>query len=333
MCVSVVLHYDASILQVSSTRLNSNRNSSEHKKAFYPHKSSQFLHAPAVACSLSEEMQVRILICGDVESNFFALQQKLEAANAKQGPFRFALCVGNFFSGRVADGDDKTTEPSIQTYGSLRIGGLPDFEVPIELRDFIAGTRKFALPVFFIDGAVSALGNQLARKFPKGVMISENLFYLGARGQKVIEGLHIAYCGGGGVSADPLQTDDVCLNNGTLNCDTGVNFSSLTISEVYPSMLDTTSAAEFDKSNPYASSHTSPHASYGRINNSSSGDGVGSKLKCEVDILATCQWPFGFESSLEEEDRIFLDEVLKLSPHYRPPGGFTGAFCNPDCRR
>ena len=54
-------------------------------------------------------MSMKILVSGDVEGNLTALFKRVEAVNAKAGPFEMLLCVGSFFGpGNLGWGDYKS---------------------------------------------------------------------------------------------------------------------------------------------------------------------------------------------------------------------------------
>lgn len=49
------------------------------------------------------------LLCGDVEGRFQTLFKRVEAINAKSGPFDMLLCVGNFFGVNNVEFEDYKT--------------------------------------------------------------------------------------------------------------------------------------------------------------------------------------------------------------------------------
>ena len=50
-----------------------------------------------VFISIRVTMSLKILVSGDAEGSISALFKRVEAVNAKAGPFEMLLCVGSFF--------------------------------------------------------------------------------------------------------------------------------------------------------------------------------------------------------------------------------------------
>ena len=111
-------------------------------------------------------MSLKILVSGDVEGNISALFKRVEAVNAKAGPFEMLLCVGSFF-------------------GPGNLGWS----------DYKSGRCKVPLPTYILGPTAPT---QLS-SFPDlaGCELAENLIYLGRQGCFTTkEGLRIAYISG-----------------------------------------------------------------------------------------------------------------------------------------
>jgi len=111
-------------------------------------------------------MSLKILVSGDAEGNISALFKRVEAVNAKAGPFEMLLCVGSFF-------------------GPGNLGWS----------DYKSGRCKVPLPTYILGPTAPA---QLSA-YPEmaGCELAENVIYLGRQGCFTTkEGLRIAYISG-----------------------------------------------------------------------------------------------------------------------------------------
>mmetsp|Transcript_2471 Transcript_2471/g.5657 ORF Transcript_2471/g.5657 Transcript_2471/m.5657 type:complete len:636 (+) Transcript_2471:114-2021(+) len=107
---------------------------------------------------------VKVLFAGDVQGRLGALADKVEALNAsKHGPFDAVFCVGEFFppQGR---GASKTNT--------------------VDLEDFVNGSRRFPIPLYFVAGKY---GHEKLQA--DGCELGANLCFLGKCGVKSIGSL------------------------------------------------------------------------------------------------------------------------------------------------
>ncbi|XP_059486159.1 CWF19-like protein 1 [Neocloeon triangulifer] len=110
----------------------------------------------------------KILVCGDVNGKFNKLFSRIESINAKNGPFDYLFCVGNFFGDRSS-----SAEWNLYKNGT--------FTVPIPT--CIIGPSDPKQLSHFTD--------------PNGCELCPNVNYLGKRGLfSSSEGLKIAYLSG-----------------------------------------------------------------------------------------------------------------------------------------
>lgn len=119
---------------------------------------------------------VRFLVCGDVGGHFHLLSKNLDNVQSKQGPFSFAMCIGNFF------GNDfiHHTLLHAQTHD-----------------DYLSGRKHFVIPVYFIDSSLSYLGSYLRRVYSCSTyQFSSTLHFLGGFGFTRIKGLQLGFMSG-----------------------------------------------------------------------------------------------------------------------------------------